>query len=155
LASGKLLGAAPVAIEVTACGQLSTEDVEVLGLSAVRGLFSGVTSEAVTFVNAMSIAESRGVDVKVSTKDEAKGHNAIVRVLTFSAEGEIAVLEGALSGIDGVDKIVRIDGLGVYMHATGRNLFFSYINRPGALGIVGSVLGNAGINIKVAALTQG
>ncbi|HLR47614.1 MAG TPA: phosphoglycerate dehydrogenase, partial [Corynebacterium sp.] len=61
LASGKLLGAAPVAIEVTACGQLSTEDVEVLGLSAVRGLFSGVTSEAVTFVNAMSIAESRGV----------------------------------------------------------------------------------------------
>src|SRR5699024_2968086 len=40
LASGKLLGAAPVAIEVTACGQLSTEDVEVLGLSAVRGLRS-------------------------------------------------------------------------------------------------------------------
>jgi len=43
----------------------------------------------------------------------------------------------------------------VDMRATGRNLFFSYSDRPGALGIVGSVLGNAGINIKAAALTQG
>ena len=155
LASGKLLRSAPVAIEVTACGQLSTEDVEVLGLSAVRGLFSGVTSEVVTFANAMSIAESRGVTVKVSTKDEAKGHNSTVRVKVISAEGNTSVLEGALTGIDGVEKIVRIDGRGVDMRATGRNIFFSYSDRPGALGVVGSVLGNAGINIQAAALTQG
>lgn len=155
LAAGKLLRSAPVAIEVTACGQLSTEDVEVLGLSAVRGLFSGVTSEAVTFVNAMSIADSRGVTVKVSTKDEAKGHNSVVRVKVISAEGDTSVLEGALTGIDGVEKIVRIDGRGVDMRATGRNLFFSYSDRPGALGVVGSVLGGAGINIEAAALTQG
>src|SRR5699024_6429312 len=155
LACGRLLGAASVAIEITACGQLSTEVVADLCLSAVRGLLSGVTSEAVTFVNAMSIAESRGVDVKLSTKDEAKGHNSTVRVKTISAEGENSVLEGALTGIDGVEKIVRIDGRGVDMRATGRNLFFSYSDRPGALGIVGSVLGNAGINIKAAALTQG
>ena len=32
---------------------------------------------------------------------------------------------------------------------------FSYSDRPGALGVVGSVLGNAGINIQAAALTQG
>src|SRR5699024_3340052 len=121
----------------------------------VRGLFSGVTSEAVTFVNAMSIAESRGVTVKVSTKDEAKGHNSTVRGKTISSEGETSVLEGALTVIDGVEKIVRSDVRGVDMRATGRNLFFSYSDRPCALGIVCSVLGNAGINIKAAALTQG
>src|SRR5699024_2456151 len=100
-------------------------------------------------------AESRGVTVKVSTKDEAKGHNSTVRVKVISAEGNTSVLEGALTGIDGVEKIVRIDGRGVDMRATGRNIFFSYSDRPGALGVVGSELGHAGVNIQAGAVTEG
>lgn len=76
LTAGKLLGQAPVAIEVEARGELSNEDVSALGLSAVRGLFSGVLSEAVTFVNAMQIAESRGVNVEVRTRAESKGQRS-------------------------------------------------------------------------------
>ncbi|MDY3127140.1 MAG: phosphoglycerate dehydrogenase [Corynebacterium sp.] len=155
LAAGKLLGAAPVAIEVTACGQLATEDIEVLGLSAVRGLFSGVISEAVTFVNAMKIAETRGVSVNVRSTEKSRGHQSTLRVKVISAEGETSTLEGALTGIDGVEKFVRINDRGVDMRATGLNVFFTYADRPGALGLVGSELGNEGININAAALTQG
>lgn len=155
LAAGKLLEAAPVAIEVVACGQLASEDVEALGLSAVRGLFSGVTSEAVTFVNAMKIAEDRGVEVGVKTQEECKGHQSTVKVTVIGADGDTSTLEGALTEIDGVEKFVRIDGRGVDMRAVGRNLFFRYTDKPGALGIVGTALGREGININAAALTQG
>ena len=44
-------------------GELASEDVEVLKLSALRGLFSAVIEEAVTFVNAPSLAKERGVTV--------------------------------------------------------------------------------------------
>lgn len=154
LAAGKLVGVAPVALEVTACGQLAQEDVDVLGLSAVRGLFSGVVSEAVTFVNAMKIAEDRGVEVTVNKSEESRGHYSTLKVKVIGTGGASTELEGALTGIDGVEKIVRIDGRGVDMRATGRNLFFTYNDAPGALGTVGTFLGQNDINIVAAALTQ-
>lgn len=155
LTAGRLLDQAPVAVEIEACGELSTENVDVLGLSAVRGLFSGVTSEPVTFVNAMQIAESRGVEVSVSTNPESKGHRSSLQVTVISAEGATSSLTGALIGIDGTEKFVRINDRGVDMRAEGRNLFFRYADAPGALGTVGTKLGAAGINIIAAALTQG
>ena len=141
LTAGKLLGQAPVAIEVEARGELSNEDVSALGLSAVRGLFSGVVSEAVTFVNAMQIAESRGVNVEVRTHTESKGQRSSLVVTVIGADGATSQLTGAITGIDGVEKFIRINERGVDMRATGRNLFFSYDDAPGALGTVGTKLG--------------
>ena len=61
---------------------------------------------------------------------------------------------GALTGLERVEKIVRINGRGIDLRAEGRNLFFNYADAPGALGKVGTALGVAGINIVAAALTQ-
>ncbi|WP_066527067.1 phosphoglycerate dehydrogenase [Corynebacterium bouchesdurhonense] len=154
LLAGKLLSGAPVALNVTARGELSSEDVEALGLSAVRGLFSGIVSDPVTFVNAPSIAEARGLTYSVATETEARAHRSALEVQVVAADGETATVTGALTGLEGVEKIVRINGRGVDMRAQGRNLFLRYTDAPGALGKVGTQLGNAGINIEAAALTQ-
>ncbi|MGV0448033.1 phosphoglycerate dehydrogenase [Corynebacterium sanguinis] len=154
LLAGKLLDAAPVSLHVTSRGELSTEDVDTLGLSAVRGLFSGIVSEPVTFVNAPTIAESRGLEYTVDTASEARSHRSALEVQVASASGEVATVTGALTGLERVEKIVNINGRGVDMRAEGRNLFLRYTDAPGALGKVGSTLGEAGINIEAAALTQ-
>ncbi|MCP1387261.1 phosphoglycerate dehydrogenase [Corynebacterium sp. TA-R-1] len=154
LLAGKLLDEAPVSLKVTARGELSTENVESLGLSAVRGLFSGIVSEQVTFVNAPQIAESRGLEYTVATETEARAHRSALEVQVVGATGEVATVVGALTGLESVEKIVRINGRGVDMRAQGRNLFLRYTDAPGALGKVGSKLGDAGINIEAAALTQ-
>src|SRR5699024_10494756 len=77
LLAGKLVDGAPVSLEVTARGELSSEDVSALGLSAVRGLFSGIIEEPVTFVNAPRIAEERGVNVDVKTNSESVTHRSV------------------------------------------------------------------------------
>ncbi|MDK7180219.1 phosphoglycerate dehydrogenase [Corynebacterium riegelii] len=154
LLAGKLLDEAPVALKVTARGELSTEDVDTLALSAVRGLFSGIVSETVTFVNAPSIAEARGLTYSAATETEARAHRSALEVQVVASNGDSATITGALTGLDGVEKIVRINGRGVDMRAEGRNLFFRYTDVPGALGKVGSKLGDADINIEAAALTQ-
>ncbi|APT92674.1 3-phosphoglycerate dehydrogenase [Corynebacterium phocae] len=153
--AGALLEKAPAVIEVEARGELATEQVEAIGLSAVRGLFSGVVSETVTFVNAMQIAERRGVKVVVRTNPESKGYRASVNVRVIAADGDVSTLTGTRNGISGAEKFVRINGRGVDMRATGHNLFFRYRDKPGALGEVGTSLGTANININAAALTSG
>lgn len=154
LLAGKLLEEAPVSLQVTARGELSTEDVSTLGLSAVRGLFSGIVSEAVTFVNAPSIAKSRGLEYSVETETEARTHRSALEVQVVAGSGASAIVTGALTSLEGVEKIVRINGRGVDMRAEGRNLFLRYTDAPGALGKVGAQLGDNGINIEAAALTQ-
>lgn len=154
LLAGKLVDAAPVAIEVEARGELSTEQVEALGLSAVRGLFSGIIEESVTFVNAPRIAEERGLSVSVKTNSESVTHRSVLQVKVITGEGSTATVVGALTGLERVEKITRINGRGLDLRAEGRNLFLQYTDAPGALGTVGTKLGTAGINIEAAALTQ-
>ena len=154
LVAGHLLGGAPVTLEVEARGELSTEAVDILGLSAMRGVFSAIIDEPVTFVNAPRIAEERDVELKVSTAPESVSHRSVLDVKAIAANGTVASVVGALTGLERVDKIVRINGRGVDMRAEGRNLFLHYEDAPGALGKVGTKLGAAGINIIAAALSQ-
>ena len=154
LVVGRMLAKAPVRLEVAARGELSTEDVNVLGLSAVRGLFSGIVDEPVTFVNADTIAADRGVTIAVTTAPESVSHRSVLDVTGIAADGTRVSVVGALTGLERVEKIVRINGRGIDLRASGHNLFFNYSDAPGALGIVGSALGDAGINIVAAALTQ-
>ena len=141
-------------LEVEARGELSTEAVDILGLSAMRGVFSAIIDEPVTFVNAPRIAEERDVELKVSTAPESVSHRSVLEVKAIAANGTVASVVGALTGLERVDKIVRINGRGVDMRAEGRNLFLHYEDAPGALGKVGTKLGAAGINIIAAALSQ-
>nr|WP_234034661.1 phosphoglycerate dehydrogenase [Corynebacterium antarcticum] len=154
LVAGELLDTAPVALEVTARGELSTEKVDALGLSAMRGLFSSMIDEQVTFVNAPRIAEERGVEVTVNTESEAVSHRSAVEVKAIASDGSTATVVGTLAGLDRVEKIVRLNGRGLDMRAEGRNLFLHYTDQPGALGKVGTHLGAEGINIAAAALSQ-
>ncbi|MCE3028990.1 hypothetical protein J0A90_018470, partial [Salinicola sp. DM10] len=154
LLAGKLVDAAPVSIEVEARGELSSEQVDALGLSAVRGLFSGIIEESVTFVNAPRIAEERGLDISVKTNSESVTHRSVLQVKVITGSGASATVVGALTGLERVEKITRINGRGLDLRAEGLNLFLQYTDAPGALGTVGTKLGAAGINIEAAALTQ-
>lgn len=148
-----LLGEAAVSVVATARGELSTESTEALGLAALRGVFAGVIDEQVTFVNAPKIAEERGVDLKVETADESATHRSVLEVQVIGANGESATVTGALTGLDRVEKIVRINGRGLDLRAQGSNVFFVYGDKPGALGKVGTALGSEGVNIDAAALS--
>ena len=107
-----------------------------------------------TFVNAPQIAEERGVHLSVSTADESVTHRSVLEVRAVTGDGTVVSVIGALTGLDRVEKIVRINGRGLDLRAEGRNLFLSYGDKPGALGTVGTILGGEGININAAALSQ-
>lgn len=154
LTAAHLLDGAPVTVEVQGRGELSTESIEALGLSALRGVFATTVDQPVTFVNAPQIAEKRGVELKVTTATEAVTHRSVLAVKVIASTGASVEVVGALTGLERVEKIVRINGRGLDLRATGHNLFLQYTDQPGALGTVGTLLGQKGININAAALSQ-
>lgn len=151
--AGAMLGGAASTVQVTARGELSSESIDALGLAALRGVFSGVIDEQVTFVNAPKIAEERGVSLKVDKADESVTHRSDIEVNAIAGDGSNVVVTGALTGLDRIEKIVRINDRGLDLRAQGSNLFLVYGDQPGALGTVGTKLGARGINIDAAALS--
>lgn len=155
---GLLVGALSAELPTNLCvqvrGELAAEEVEVLRLSALRGLFSAVIEDQVTFVNAPSLAAERGVEASIDTESESPNHRSVVDVRAVAADGSTVNVAGTLSGPQQVQKIVQINGRNLDLRAEGFNLIINYGDQPGALGKIGTVLGTAGVNILAAQLSQ-
>jgi D-3-phosphoglycerate dehydrogenase len=145
---------APTSLSVQVRGELAAEDVEVLKLSALRGLFSAVIEDPVTFVNAPALAAERGVTAEISTASESPNHRSLLDVRVAGHDGSRINVAGTLSGPQLVEKIVQINGRNFDLRATGTNLVINYADQPGALGKIGTVLGAAGVNIQAAQLSE-
>jgi D-3-phosphoglycerate dehydrogenase len=151
---GVLSDQLPVSLAVQVRGELASEEVEVLRLSALRGLFSAVIEEPVTFVNAPALADERGVSAEISMATESPNHRSVVDVRAVGSDGSVVNVAGTLSGPQLVEKIVQINGRNFDLRAQGINLLINYIDQPGALGKIGTLLGFAGVNIHAAQLSE-
>jgi D-3-phosphoglycerate dehydrogenase len=155
---GLLVGALspelPTNLSVQVRGELASEEVEVLRLSALRGLFSAVIEDQVTFVNAPALAAERGVEASISTASESPNHRSVVDVRAVAVDGSVINVAGTLSGPQQVQKIVQINGRNLDLRAEGVNLIINYSDQPGALGKIGTLLGTAGVSILAAQLSQ-
>jgi len=151
---GALAPELPTTLSVRVCGELATEEVEILRLSALRGLFSAVIEDQVTFVNAPSLAAVRGVEATFTTVSESPNHRSVVDVRAVGPDGSVINVAGTLSGPQLVEKIVQINGRNFDLRAEGVNLVVNYADQPGALGKIGTLLGAANINIQAAQLSE-
>lgn len=155
---GVLIGAIspelPSSIVVDVRGELASSNVDVLGLSALRGLFSAALEEPVTFVNAPAVAEERGVTSEVVTATESPNHRSVVDVKAVFADGSVHNVAGSVTEPRQVEKVVNINGRNFDLRAEGRNLVVSYADQPGSLGRIGTLLGEAGVDILAAGLSQ-
>ncbi len=144
----------PASVSVQVRGELASEEVGVLRLSALRGLFSAVIEDQVTFVNAPALAAERGVEASISTASESPNHRSVVDVRGVTADGTVVNVAGAVIGPLEAHKIVQINGRNFDMRAEGVNLIINYVDRPGILGKIGTLLGAANVNIHAAQLSE-
>ncbi|MDR3307503.1 MAG: phosphoglycerate dehydrogenase [Coriobacteriales bacterium] len=135
------------ALDVRVFGELANNDVSVLGTAALRGIFSQNSDDPVNFVNAAYIAEQRGIAVTVE-KDPL--HYEYASVVSFTAKAGPATLEVSCttSGPTGAMRIVSIMGYKLDLIPGKNVLIQKYADKPGQLGKIGTVLGNANINIS-------
>ncbi|MDB1088385.1 phosphoglycerate dehydrogenase [Streptomyces sp. ACA25] len=143
-----LAGEVAQRLDVEVYGEITQHDVKVLELSALKGVFEDVVAETtVSYVNAPLFAQERGVEVRLTTSSESPDHRNMITVRgTLTGGGEVSV-SGTLAGPKHQQKIVGIGGHTVDLALADHMAFLRYVDRPGVVGAVGRILGEAQINI--------
>jgi D-3-phosphoglycerate dehydrogenase / 2-oxoglutarate reductase len=130
-------------LEIDYQGQLADFDTRILTLAVLKGFFTDMTAEPVSYVNAPRVAEQRGVEVRETKTATSHDYVNLIRV-----RGMSHAVAGTLAGVRGEPRIVMIDDHNVEVPPSTNMLVVRNDDRPGMIGVVGTVLGQAGVNIS-------
>ena len=142
-----LAGGVAARLDVEVRGEIAAHDVRVLQLAALKGVFGGIVSEAVTYVNAPLLASERDVEVSLVTDSESPDWRNLVTLRGTLPGGQVVSVSGTLTGPRQIEKLVEVNGFDMEIAAGGHMVFLTYTDRPGIVGVVGQILGSEGINI--------
>jgi D-3-phosphoglycerate dehydrogenase len=134
-------------IEIEVRGEIVEFDVSVLKLAALKGIFSNIVSESVSYVNAPLLAEQRGIAVRLATDAVSEEYRNLLTVRGALGDGSQVSVSGTLTGTKQTEKIVEINGYDVEVPIAEHLIVMIYKDRPGIVAIYGKEFGEASINI--------
>jgi len=142
-----LAGTLPTTLDVEVRGEITQKDVGVLELAALKGVFRDVVEDAVSYVNAPVLAADRGIDVRLVTDPVSEDFRNVIGLRGALSDGTEVSVAGTLTGPKQIEKIVGVHGVDIEVTVSSHMAFFRYADRPGVVGVLGRILGDAGINI--------
>ncbi|WP_336658627.1 phosphoglycerate dehydrogenase [Leucobacter sp. USHLN153] len=142
-----LAGGAIASLDIEVHGELAEHKVEALRLAALKGVFSKIVSEPVSYVNAPLLAEQRDIEVRFSVDSVSESYRNVITLRGALSDGSQISVSGTLTGPKQIEKIVEINGYEVELPIPEHLIVFSYVDRPGIVATFGGVLGDAGVNI--------
>src|SRR5207302_3909006 len=115
-------------------------------VAALNGAFQGRADTPVNYVNAPLIAAERGIDVLEERRRTSRDFTNLLRVIVRSNGDEVRVA-GTTIGNDNRLWLVSALGFELEMELAPLLVFFRYDDVPGVIGRVGTLFGEAGVNI--------
>ena len=100
--------------------------------------------EGVNMVNAPIIAKERGIEVSEITHEREPHYKSLIRV-TVTSDRQTRDVAGTLFG--SLPRLVSVSGVPLEAALGARMLYVTNDDKPGMIGGVGKVLGDAGVNI--------
>lgn len=128
-------------------GKVADLSVASVTIAALKGLLDPILTDTVNFVNAPLIAKERGIEV-VEVKEAEADVLAPTITLTVEAGGKASRVIGLLTSRN-EPRIVELNEILVEVVPEGYMLILSNQDRPGVIGAIGTVLGDAGVNIAL------
>jgi len=142
--AGQLVRSAIKKVEIIYEGQVSNVNTKPLTAILLAG-FLRPSLETVNLVSAPAIAADRGIEISETTRDKSKAFHSLIQINIETETGNHNV-SGTLFGHD-APRIVNVDTVPIETEIAQNMLFIRNIDEPGLIGEVGSILGNADINI--------
>jgi D-3-phosphoglycerate dehydrogenase len=133
-------------ISVTTFGGLAGYDSRLLTVAALNGAFQGRADRPVNYVNASLIARERGIEVREERSRSTRDYTNLLRVEVRVAEERTRVA-GTLIGRDNRQWLVSALGFDLDLEFAPLLVLFHYDDMPGVIGRVGTLFGEAGVNI--------
>jgi len=138
-------------IELTISGEIARVDHRHVPLALLCGILRSGIDEGANFVSAPVIARERGIRLLESQEEEVPAWQSLVKARASSRprDGRVEeshVVAGTVFGR--VPRIVRIDDLHVDLEPRGPILITLHADVPGVVGLLGTLLGQEGVNIR-------
>jgi D-3-phosphoglycerate dehydrogenase len=128
-------------------GEIAQYDTRPLTAALVKGLLESVSEAHVNLVNAPVLAREWGLEVTESRSTTHEQYTSLV-TLRVSPDGATTPQNELSATIMwGVERVVRVDRYATDFEPRGHILICRNLDRPGMIGKVGTILGEAGVNI--------
>jgi D-3-phosphoglycerate dehydrogenase len=133
-------------LELACSGEIGRQRLDLILSAALVGLLRAASEEPVNWINAQVMAQERGIGLatRLEPPSSTSGWANLVE-LRLCSESRQHVLAGAV--LRSEPHIVQVDGFGLDFVAKGLLLVSEHVEQPGILGRMGTVLGDAGVNI--------
>ncbi|MDR0363177.1 MAG: phosphoglycerate dehydrogenase [Planctomycetota bacterium] len=148
-----LVNAPVVDVDIRLAGDFfSGKDGGIIRSSAVRSILDRHGVEGVNDINALYLAQQRGIRTNLSYQGGEDGTLRIDHVDLYVRGDDKGVRkETHLAGTvyqDGRKRIIQIDDADIEVRLDEHMLFLRYPDKPGIIGRIGTILGERGINIE-------
>ncbi len=134
----------PNKITFTYNGKLARFDCAPLGVCGLAALLNHCSDQEVNMVNASLIARGLGIEVESVRSTETDSFSSLITLTLESAEGS-RTISGTL--FEGIPKIVKMRNFDIDFRPEEHMLVMNYPDCPGLIGKMGTILGEAGVNI--------
>lgn len=135
-------GEVPQFLKLTAAGALANADLSILVAGMLKGLLSYQNTATVTPVNAEAVAKRHGIRIDTLSNADAAGYASTVSIVADGTE-----VACTLAGEAQAARLVSLLGYKMDIAPASQSLVFEYEDAPGRVGTIGTILGEAGINI--------
>ena len=140
------------AIQIKYDGDISSYDTNALKAAALGGLLEEISEERVNLVNANIVAARRGLTVVEQKEAICENYASLITVEVTTSTGVTTVAGTVMRG---ESHIVRVNNYWIDIVPTGAYFLFSdHLDRPGLIGAVGRITGDADINISYMHLSR-
>jgi len=132
------------AVKIEYAGELAEKDAAPVTRAFLAGLLKDVSAR-VNVVNALHIADERGIQITTSYT-QSKRSSYDIRTVVSSAQGE--QIASGLMFTGGEGRITEIGNFSIEVVPSGFMLLTKNKDVPGVIGKIGTLLGEAEVNIS-------
>lgn len=141
-------------LEITYQGKIVDLDAMPLTRAIQRGYLFAISGEGVNDVNAPLKMAQLGTEVTVTKSNRESDYSEYIQLQATSGDGTVCSVAGTLIGRSHSARIVQINDRDIEVSLSNTLLVLENKDRPGIVGMLGTLLGESGVNIASMALSR-
>src|SRR5690349_13751344 len=141
--AGQMVDFGIKSIDIAYEGDVSGLNVKPLTAAALAGVLRPMLAE-INMVSAPAVAKERGITVSESRQDDSPVYDSLMRITVTTEKGK-RIFAGTV--VAGAPRIVEVKGMELDAAFSPAMLYVNNLDKPGFIGALGGLLGEAGVNI--------
>ncbi len=137
-----VLGRIPKKVDVMLEGSISDFDPDSIVAGVIDGIVSYKNAGMVSITDTLARAERHGISVTTGSNPDAGSFESALRIKV-----DDLTMACTLYGLDRAARIINFLDYDIDIAPARNSIVFEYVDGPGRIGVIGTALGDAGVNI--------